>query len=421
MTDDNNPINKIIDAKMRFKLAQLAAINKNREDTGKPPLSLKEYEENLNQKNLKSKTFNPENADNLSFRNEINRSMLSIKPEDLPDHIVKETGFNEDAGRYGPYDPENPPKWAPPIEKRKVDRKIYNLNPNRQKFIKNGDIVYGPVDVEKYSDISDKNKKALSDPFLHNKEAIEQMGYEIPENVLPMQKAKKFNDPFASVHQITEGKALKPSDVIEDRTTSMSEAKSRLENLKLNNASGKIDVGYEDFRTPSEKNIDSAVRILKPDNLKKMVMDSPKMAAKVLQYIAPPMAAYDLLWNKPRESAKEIQEKGLGQELAELGVDFAALGAPAARMAGKAALGATLDTAALPLGAYLLGKQFFSGNEPISDEEREKLAIEEEMASKMPGAKYAPIFAPEQDQPLAYDSEADKMYNYSKIKNLLKK
>ena len=67
------------------------------------------------------------------------------------------------------------------------------------------------------------------------------------------------------------------------------------------------------------------------------------VASKALSYVAPPIAAYDLLWNKTHETPEEIRKKGLGQDLTEMALDAATLGAPAARIAGKAALGATLD------------------------------------------------------------------------------
>ena len=424
MEDD---IKKVIDARQKFKLAQLGIINERRANRGEPPLTLKEYENNLNAGNVKNTPL----IDNhqLNNRNRIARESLSVQPEDIGNYSVKEIGSNLDERRYGPYDKENPPEFSMPIEQAKIERKMYGLPKDRKIFLKDGDLV-SPQDPKTFlewitnKNLQEKNKKILNDPFFANRAAMGKNGYEIPENVLPIQKAKKFNDPFASVHDIyEEGQLNANQKAIDELLTPISnnvensKTKQNLDYLRHNNPSGKVSVGYGDFRTSGEKLFDALERKI-PKSLTQAALEAPEVIGKVLHYAGPPLAAADLI-RKGVEGDKAMQEdmdkRGMAPYLAETGLDLSTLLAPLARLGGglgvegMGALAGGLETGGAGLAGYLAGKQVqdLMGGEPPAN-----------YGQSNKGGGEPEVVPPEQG---LNEKDADKMYNYNKIKNLLKK
>jgi hypothetical protein len=190
---------------------------------------------------------------------------------------------------------------------------------------------------------------------------------------------------------------------------------SALEDLKSRNPMGKVSVDYADFRNPFEKAMDYA-KTFDTTKLGQMATEIPAKAGKVLSYAAPPLAVADLL-KKSMESGKDIEEqmreKGKEGPLLEILLDIGTIAGPMARMAGKATLGAAADYAAIPLGAYLAGREFFPpSHDEDSYNDKEKLITDGE-----PTTPY--VVAPGQSNGEIYPKEYSLMPNYPSLKKLL--
>jgi len=173
---------------------------------------------------------------------------------------------------------------------------------------------------------------------------------------------------------------------------------------------GKIkEVLKETEQSPIVKTPIPKTPAIQSNVISEIIKDALPLASKTLGYSMIPIAALDLgkkMTQTPEEIQKYQKEKGKDVDLTETGLDVSILGSPIAKLMGYPGLSSALGGTGAALGGYLLGKQLAPGNEPYDPS---KYPVEPEGAEPTTPT----VIPPEQD--------LDKMYNYSKIKNLFKK
>jgi hypothetical protein len=381
--------------------------------------SLKEYiessfdtqKEKINQ-NL-NKVFelplNDEKYNRLKQQNIQNEQLLSENPE-LADQRLQQT--------EKVFAPKQ--KSVEPIKLRKTNLEL--INPEYKRSI---------ADLEKAFELAkdDNTKELINDSI----EALEQGA--TPEELglkVTLSKSLGSSNDLDFIKRQAESQKT-----INDLERDLSGAKFKEIKNALNRGvtSRQPVVEMADFSTPKEKVIDTGIKYLKELDANPYAFAQEKIispASKILGYAAIPIAGYDLgkkMFQSGEDIRKAQEEKGVARDLSETGLDMAILGSPLAKLAratatspaGAAragAIAAGLDIAALPLGGYLAGKlveDLMGGPvaEYLTPEEREKDIAALDAKLKASGTTEPLVIGPEQDM--------DKMYNYSKIKNLLKK
>lgn len=267
----------------------------------------------------------------------------------------------------------------------------------------------GSLERKLYEQQADELLQSLNSKYLEKAVPKE---FELPKTNLSFLDEEKQLREFTKKNQELD-KIIKE---IDERNIPLEQrdAANKLEYLKSRNPSGRVSVGYGDFRTPLEKIIDSA-----PNRLKQLAVEAPEMAGKFLGRLAPGLAGLDLghkiyeTYTDPKKVAEEVRKKGIVRDLMEEGFDVATLGVPFAKLAGSAGLAAALEGVSLPLGGYLAGKQ-----------------VEDMMGGEKPDPLSSPkyysgdplVYTPgEPEESVLSQDAAAQMPNYPSIKKLLKK